>query len=91
MKMDNEPKDAVILLGSVNDPAVEERYRMVIQFGIGKRNFDMGYDGQLLMKCPNTKLKRLLATFPIVEGSKYWQTTHFWEESAQPAAKGAPA
>lgn len=79
MKAEGEPKDAIILLGNVKDPATDERYQKIIAFGIGKRNFDMGDSGQLLVRCPKTKLEKLLATFPIKEGSRYWQTTHTWE------------
>lgn len=69
MKREGEPKDAVILLGNVKNPETRERHDKVRAFGIGKSNFDMGYTGQLLVKCPKSKLDRLLATFPIIEGS----------------------
>lgn len=74
-----QEKDAIVLVGNIKDPETEERHNKLREFGIGKSNFDLGYGGQLLVKCPKTKLNKLVETFPIVEGVKYWQTTHYWE------------
>lgn len=79
LKKKGEKKDVIILLGNVKDPETDQRYEKMREFGIGRSNFDMGLTGQLLMKCPESKVKKLLATFPIVEGSPYWQVTHLWE------------
>jgi len=80
MKEDGE-KDVVILLGNVKNPQTEERYKKICEFGIGKGNFDVGFSGQLLVKCPKSKFKKLTETFPIVEGNPYWQVTHIWEDA----------
>lgn len=79
MKKNDEPKDVVILIGNIRDPETRIRHDKILAFGIAKRNFDMGYGGQLLVKCPKRKVKQLLEVFPIVEGCRYWQTTHYWE------------
>lgn len=79
LKAESEPKDVIVLLGNIKDPETDERYEKMRAFGIGKKNFDMGFSGQLLMKCPPSKVKKLMEEFHIVEGSAYWQTSHKWE------------
>ncbi len=79
MKEGREEKDVIVLLGNIRDPETDKRFDQCVAFGIGRKNFDMGFSGQLLMKCPKTKVKKLLATFPIREEKLYWQTTHTWE------------
>ena len=81
MKRDGEPKNTIIFLGNFkkDKQAVNERFDKLIDFGIGKSNFEVGYSDVLYVKCPKSKVKKLLETFPIVEKSIYWQTTHYWE------------
>ena len=74
-----QPKDVIVLLGNIKDVTTKERHDKVINFGIGKTNFNIGFDGQLIVKCPKTKVRQLLEKFPILEGSKHWQATHFWD------------
>ena len=76
-----EQRDVIVLLGNLNKDmdATDARAEQVRAFGIGKVNFDLGFGGQLLVKCPKSKVKRFLEAFPILEGVKYWQTTHYWE------------
>ena len=75
-------KDVIVLLGNIKDKETGERHDKVLEFGIGKANFDLGFTGQLLVKCPKSKVKRFLESFPIIEGVKYWQTTHYWDGAA---------
>jgi hypothetical protein len=79
MKASGEEKVVIILLGNIKDDETDIRYNTMREFGIGKKNFELGFTGQLLMKCPKSKQKRLFESFPIVEGSGYWQTSHKWE------------
>ena len=73
-----ETKEIIVDLGYVAN--AEERFRKLREYGIGKRNFHIECFGRLVMRCPKKKLEGLLATFPIVDGGTYWQTTHSWKE-----------
>lgn len=79
LKAEGEPKDVIVLIGNIKNPETDKRYDKMRAFGIGEKNFDMGFSGQLLMKCPKSKVKKLMEEFPILEGAAYWQTTHVWE------------
>jgi hypothetical protein len=78
-EISGEEKDVIILLGNIKDNKTENRFKAICEFGIGIKNFDIGFSGQLFVKCPKSKQKQLFEAFPIVDGSGYWQSTHKWE------------
>jgi hypothetical protein len=74
-----EEKDVIVLLGNIKDPKTKDRHEKILALGIGKSNFDLGFTGQLLVRCPKTKVKKLFKLCPIIEGGGYWQATHRWD------------
>jgi hypothetical protein len=71
-----EDKDVVVLIGNCRKEETGVWHDKLLEFGIGKSNFGFGFGGEVFFKCPKTKVVRVLENFPIVEGCKYWQTTH---------------
>jgi hypothetical protein len=78
-KANGDGPDIIIDLGD-KWPEAGERGDAMMAFGIGKKNFDIGFGGNLLVKCPKSKFKKLCGAFPIKEGTKYWMTTHYWAD-----------
>lgn len=77
MKPDCE-KEMIIDLGYLKNKETQDRHQKLLAFGIGHRNFCCDITARLTLKCPKTKVKALLETFPVKEGCRYWQTTHHW-------------
>jgi hypothetical protein len=76
-----QEKDIIIDLGYANEDKTLERYKKLITFGIGVKNFQFEGFNRLLLRPPKSKIAAILKEFPIVEGGTYWQTTHRWEEA----------
>lgn len=74
-----EKKEMLVDLGYLSDETIK-RVEKLRQFGIGKPNFCCDIMNRMVMRCPKSKQKAVLAAFPIAKGSRYWQTTHYWKE-----------
>lgn len=65
-------------LGSVDEKAARDRADALMASGVGRGNLSIEGFRRLLVKLPPKKAESILARFPIVAGSTYWQTTHHW-------------
>ena len=74
-----EKKEMLVDLGYLSDETIK-RVEELREFGIGKTNFCRDIMNRMVMRCPKSKQKAVLAAFPIAKGSLYWQTTHYWKE-----------
>ena len=80
LKSAGKPLEIVIDLGYARDKDTGERADKLLAFGMGIRNFVLEVGGRLVMKCPGSKLKKVMEAFPVVEGTRYWMTTHYWKD-----------
>ncbi len=65
-------------LGSVDEKVSRDRADALMASGVGRGNLSIEGFRRLLVKLPAKKVQDILASFPIVAGSTYWQTTHHW-------------
>lgn len=74
-----KPQMILVDLGYASEIATRLRYGALLGWGLARRNFSIeATPGRLFLRVPPTKLKKLLAEQPIVEGSTYWRATHHW-------------
>lgn len=72
-------KNIIIDLGCIEHKETQKAYNLLLDFGIGSKNFQLFYYDRLIVKIPKTKIEKVIEKFPIIEGSNYWQTTHYWD------------
>ncbi len=82
---DGKPLPVLVDLGYLIDPTtrrivprVAKRYEALLAF-IPRRRFErVGTGERLFVELPPTKAAKIMAKFPINEGSTYWRATHHW-------------
>lgn len=81
-EFDGKPGPILVDVGYWHDEEVPGRYVAFLKSGISRRNTNLvGYPSQprLFIRVPPTKLSKIMARLPIVEGSTYWRATHHWQ------------
>lgn len=84
-----EEKQVLIDLGYATENKTWKAHDALRDLGIGAKRFQIfGFGmGRLVLSPPKTKIQAIMERFPIKEGTKYWQTTHYFDYDKWEAAK----
>ena len=89
-----EEKQMLIDLGYATEKKTWKAHDALRDFGIGAKRFQVFWfgNGRLMLSPPKSKIQAIMEKFPIKEGTKYWQSTHFfdydsWTQAAKEAIK----
>ena len=88
-EMDRRPLPILVDLGYWRDPGAAARYDAMRSWGLSRRRFSFEGYGRVFLDAPPTKIAKIMAAFPIVEGSTYWRATHHWRGLAEGEAVAA--